>query len=98
MANGSKDDGPAYADRLREKYAKHNRMTQRALDDARRPVSDKPPGSDPYREEMDSVTEAEATVGKDGVKAKVKGAPPWLILSLAALTLAGFVAWLFFRR
>lgn len=93
MANGSHKPGPAYADRLREKYAKHNRMTQKALDDARTPV-----GSEPYREDMDSVTETELTLNKGGLAAKVKGAPPWLILSLAALALAAFVAWLWLRR
>lgn len=93
MANGSHKEGPAYADRLREKYAKHNRMTQRALDNARVPVSDKPPGSEPYRAEMDSVSEV--TLGKEGIK--VKGAPPWLLLGLGALALAAFVAWLRLR-
>lgn len=97
MANGSGSDGPATADRMREKYAKYNRMTQRALDEARQPVG---AGVEPYREEMDSVTETELTVGKDGVTTKLKGAPPWLILvlSLAALALAAFVAWLWLRR
>lgn len=94
MANGSHREGPANADRLREKYAKHNRMTQRALDDARKPVSSHPPGSEPYREEMDSVSEV--TIGKEGIKAK--GLPPWVLLGLALLALIAFGLWLFVRR
>lgn len=97
MANGSHKQGPATADRLREKYAKHARMTQKALDDARKPVSN-PPGSEPYREEMDSVTDTEATVGREGFKFRLRNVPPWLVLALAALGWGAFIAWLVFRR
>lgn len=76
---------------MREKYAKYNRMTQRALDDARQPVG---AGSEPYRDEMDSVSEV--TIGKEGLK--VKSRSPWLTLALAALALAAFVAWLWLSR
>lgn len=88
MASGSGGDGPAYADRLREKYAKHNRMTQRALDEARTPVG--APGTEPYRAEMDSVSEV--TLGKEGIK--VRSHSPWLTLGIGILLLAAFVAWL----
>ncbi len=93
MANGSHKPGPATADRLREKYAKHNRMTQRALDDARKPVSSHPPGSEPYREEMDSISEV--TVGREGIK--VKSRAPWLQFGISLLAFLAFVAWLFKR-
>ncbi len=55
MANGSSHEGPARADRLREKYAKHSRLTQRAIDEL-----------PPYRAEMDS----EITVNTKGLQAK----------------------------
>ncbi len=93
MANGSHKEGPANADRLREKYAKHNRMTQRALDDARKPVSSHPPGSEPYREEMDSVSEV--TLGKEGIK--VKSMPAWVMVALAAMALAAFGIYAFLK-
>ena len=92
MANGSGSEGQAYADRLREKYAKHNRMTQRALDDARTPVIQ--PGSEPYRADMDSVSEV--TVGREGVKIKARS--PWVTVVLAGFSLVAFVAWLWLRR
>ncbi len=94
MGNGSHKEGPARADRLREKYAKHNRMTQRALDEARRPVSSlPPPGSEPYRAEMDSVSEV--TLGKEGIK--VKSRAPWLQFGISLLAFLAFIAWLFKR-
>lgn len=89
MSRGNGHKRPVLdAAELREKYAKHGRMTQQAIDQARTP------GSEPYREEMDSVSEV--SLGKEGVK--VKGAPPWLILGLGALGLAAFVAYLWLRR
>lgn len=91
MANGSHKPGPANADRLREKYARHNRVTQKALDDARVPVSSHPPGSEPYRAEMDSVSEV--TIGKEGVKLKSRA--PWLQFAISLLVFLAFVAWLF---
>ncbi len=96
MGNGSHREGPANADRLREKYAKHNRMTQRALDDARVPVSSHPPGAgvEPYRAEMDSVSEV--TVGREGVKIKARS--PWVTVVLAAFALVAFLGWLWLRR
>ena len=94
MANGSHNEGPARADRLREKYAKHNRMTQRALDDARNPISSHPPGSEPYRADMDSVSEV--TVGREGIKVKARS--PWVTVILAGFALVAFVAWLWLRR
>lgn len=94
MANGSHREGPANADRLREKYAKHNRLTQRALDDARVPVSSHPPGSEPYREEMDSISEV--TVGKEGIKVKARS--PWVTVVLAFFALVAFLGWMWLRR
>ena len=59
MGNGSRKDGPAIADRRRDKYAAYQRATQRELD--KLPA----PGSERYREEMDSHSSIEAP----GVKA-----------------------------
>lgn len=92
MANGSHKPGPASADRLREKYASHKRLTQKALDDARRPVSH-PPGSEPYREEMDSVSEV--TLGKEGIR--VKSMPAWVMVALAAMALVAFGIYAFLK-
>jgi hypothetical protein len=89
VSNGSHKEGPAYADRLREKYAKHNRLTQKALDDARNPVS-QTPGSQPYRAEYDSVSEV--TVGREGVKIKARS--PWVTVILAAFAALVAVAWI----
>lgn len=88
MGNGSHREGPANADRLREKYAKHNRLTQRALDDARVPVSSHPPGAEPYREEMDSVSEVAAG------PFKMKGAKDRTVVQLALMALIAFLGWL----
>lgn len=93
MANGSRKEGPAHADRLREKYAKHKRLTQKALDDARNPVSSHPPGPEPYREEMDSVSEV--TLGREGIK--VKSMPAWVLVMLAAMGLVAFSIWAFLK-
>jgi len=80
---------------LRKKYASFNRMTQHALDQARVPVSSAPPppGTEPYRAEMDSVSEV--TIGKEGVK--VKSRAPWLQFGISLLAFLAFVAWLFKR-
>lgn len=103
MANGTKSEKIARADRIAEqsrlaqaKADQDRQATANALENLRRLQ----PGQEHYREEMDSVTETELTVGKDGVTTKLKGAPPWLILvlSLAALALAAFVAYLWLRR
>lgn len=103
MANGTKSEKIARADRIAEqsriaqaRAQQEQQATANALENLRRLQ----PGQEHYREEMDSVSEVEATVGKDGVKASVRGAPPWLILvlSLAALALAAFVAYLWLRR
>lgn len=85
MANGSHKEGPAYADRLREKYGKHLRATERAIQEERK--------LEPYREDMDSVSEV--TLGKEGVRAK---GPPWLVLALGLLIAGVVVAWLLFHR
>lgn len=78
---------------MRSKYAKYDRLTQRSLDDARKPVSSHPPGSEQYRAEMDSVSEV--TIGREGVKLKSRA--PWLQFAISLLAFLAFVAWLFKR-
>jgi len=73
VANGSHEEGPARADRLRDKYAKYERQTQRAIDSL-----------PPYRAEEDS--EAEITGSwKNGIHAK--GIPSrsmrWFVIALS---------------
>lgn len=77
MANGSHDDGPAAADRIREKYAKHRRAIDRAIEEsgAHRDLP-------AHRVEMDS---GEIDLEKLGVKAT--GIPRWA-LGVAIVTLA----------
>lgn len=97
MANGTTDEKIARADRIAEqsrlaqaKAEQDRQATANALANLRRLQ----PGQEPYREEMDSVSEV--TIGKEGLK--VKSHSPWLTLALAALALAAFVAWLWLRR
>ncbi len=85
MANGSSHEGPARADRYREKYERMFRRTQSKLDAVRELA--------PYREEMDSVSEV--TLGKEGLRAK---GPPWVLIVISVLVFAAFVAWLLIRR
>ena len=59
MANGSHREGPAAADRIREKHAKHARALQRALDEE----------LPPYRAEMES--EDSTVTGPGGITAKL---------------------------
>jgi hypothetical protein len=94
MAHGNGRRPGLNPDEVRQKYAKHDRMTQRALDEARVPVSSHPPGSEPYRADLDSVSEV--TVGRDGLKVKAKS--PWVTVVLAGFALVAFVAWLWMRR
>lgn len=63
MANGSGHEGPARADRYREKYERMFRRTQKKLDQV--PLSRELPA---YREDMDSVSEV--TVERLGIRAK----------------------------
>jgi hypothetical protein len=91
VANGSHKEGPANADRLREKYAKHNRLTQKALDDARVPVGGNPDLA-PYREEMDS--HSEVTAGP----LKMRGLKDNTVRLLGLFALVAFVAWLALGR
>ena len=85
MANGSSYEGPARADRYREKYERMFRRTQSKLDAVRELA--------PYREEMDPVSEV--TLGREGLKAK---GPPWVLIVISLLAFAAFVAWLLTRR
>lgn len=78
MANGSSFEGPARADRLREKYARMHKRTQDKLDAARE--------LSPYREEQDSVSEVTVGIG-ERVKVGAKGIPP-LALGAALVVLA----------
>lgn len=92
MANGTHDEKLARADRIREQSLKaqqraeqHRKATMNAINRLRE--------LEPYREDMDSVSEV--TIGTDGVKAK---APPWALLALGILALVAFVSWLVIRR
>ncbi len=67
MANGSHHEGPARADRLREKYARMHKRTQAKLDAVRE--------LPPYREEMESNSEVTVGIGEK-VKVGAKGIPP----------------------
>lgn len=82
----------ARADRMRQKAKQGQQATRNALDNLRR--GSKSPGSEPYREEMDSVSEV--TIGKEGIQ--IKKAPAWLTLAFGAMALAAFVAWLYLKR
>lgn len=94
MAQGNGKRPRLDATELRAKYDKYDKLTQRTLDDARNPVSSHPPGSEPYRAEMDSVSEV--TIGKEGVKLKSRA--PWLQFAISLLVFLAFVAWLFAKR
>ena len=78
MANGSSHEGPARADRYREKYERMFRRTQSKLDAVRELA--------PYREEMDSVSEVTVGIG-DKHKVTAKGIPP-LALGAAIVVIA----------
>lgn len=88
MANGSHKEGPARADRYRERYAKMFRRTQSKLDKV--PISRDLPA---YREEFDSHSEVTVGIG-ERVKVGAKGIPPKAlgfaiaVLALAAATVA----------
>lgn len=88
MANGSHHEGPARADRLREKYARLHKRAQAKLD--RVPISRDLPA---YREEMDSVSEVtvgfgeKLKVGAKGIPGKALGAS-LIILAVAAAIVA----------
>lgn len=99
MANGTLDEKVARADRISERSLQdqaraeqHRKATANALETLRRsaPIT---PGSEPYRAEMESVSEV--TIGKDGVK--VKSRAPWLQFAISLLVFLAFVAWLFKR-
>lgn len=70
MANGSSHEGPARADRLREKYERMHRRAQTKLDVV--PINRELPA---YREEMDSHSEVTVGIG-ERVKVGAKGIPP----------------------
>lgn len=101
MANGTTDEKLARADRIAEQSAKaqhsaeqNRKATQNAIRNLRE--SNQlvvQPGSEPYSEEMDSVSEV--TIGKDGVK--VKSRAPWLQFAISVLAFLAFLAWLFKR-
>lgn len=97
MANGTVDEKVARADRIREQSAieqrraeQNRRGTQNALAALKQSNA---PGSEPYREEMDSVSEV--TIGKEGVV--VKSRAPWLQFAISLLAFLAFIAWLFKR-
>ena len=101
MANGTRDEKVARADRITEQSAKAQRTaeqnrkgTQNAIAKLRRSAGVITPGSEPYRAEMDSVSEV--TIGKEGVKLKSRA--PWLQFAISLLVFLAFVAWLFAKR
>lgn len=75
MANGTTKESIARADRMRERQEQDQRATRNALEQLRRTA----PGSQPYREEMDSVSEI--TAGTDGLKAKGIPREGWKVIS-----------------
>ena len=100
MANGTPDEKVARADRIAEQSAKAQRAaeqsrkaTQNSIANLRR-AGEITPGSEPYRAEMDSVSEV--TIGKEGVKLKSRA--PWLQFAISLLVFLAFVAWLFAKR
>lgn len=64
MANGTTKESIARADRMRERQEQDQRATRNALEQLRRTA----PGAQPYREEMDSVSEV--TAGPQGISAR----------------------------
>ncbi len=88
MANGSHHEGPARADRLREKYARMHKRSQSKLDLV--PLHRELPA---YREDMDSNSEVTVGIGEK-VKVGAKGIPPKAlgfaigVLALAAAAVA----------
>ena len=86
MGNGSHREGPARADRLREKYARLHKRAQAKLD--RVPISRDLPA---YREEMDSVSEVTVGFGEK-VKVGAKGIPPKALgFALGVLAIAAAI-------
>ena len=97
MANGTADEKVARADRIAEqsrlaqaKAKQEQQATANALANMRRLAE---PGAEPYRAEMDSVSEV--TIGKEGVK--VRSRAPWLQFGISLLAFLAFIAWLFKR-
>jgi hypothetical protein len=93
LANGSGHEGPARADRYREKYARMHKRTQAKLDKV--PISRDLPA---YREEMESNSEVtvgfgeKLKVGAKGIPSKALGAA-LIILAVAAAIVAVLRAW-----
>jgi len=80
VANGSRKPGPAFADRIREQGAKHQRMLQRAIDDEAREL--------PHYGDSD----ADITANLKGVSAKL-GLPRTARLAIGialAIVIAAF--------
>src|SRR5690348_3714299 len=99
MANGTTDEKTARADRILEQSAKAQRAAeqsrqgmQNAIRNLRESVTQ--PASEPYRAEMDSVSEV--TVGKEGISVKARS--PWVTLTLAFFALVAFLGWMWLRR
>lgn len=93
MANGTTREALARADRIRERAKQSQKATRNALDNLRKATVAPTPGSEPYREEMDSVSEV--TIGKEGVR--VKSRAPWLQFAISVLVFLAFVVWMFKR-
>ncbi len=75
MANGTTKREIAQADRMRERQEQDQKATRNALDALRRAA----PGTQPYREEMDSVSEV--TAGTNGFSAKGIPKEGWKVIS-----------------
>ncbi len=96
MANGSHHEGPARADRLREKYARMHKRSQSKLDLV--PLHRELPA---YREDMDSNSEVTVGIGEK-VKVGAKGIPPkalgaFLIIIAVGTVVAGIIKLLVMR-
>jgi hypothetical protein len=92
VANGTSDEKVARADRIAEqsrlaqaKAKQEQQATANALANMRRLAE---PGTEPYREEMDSVSEVAAG------PFKMKGAKDRTVVQLALMALIAFLGWL----
>lgn len=82
MANGSSHEGPARADRIREELRKNRELRLEAL----------APGSQPYREEMDSVSEVTANASGLHARGIPKEAWRWIGIGIALFIASAGVA------
>lgn len=87
MANGTIHKEIARADRIREAQGQHQKASRNAIANLREAI----PGSEQYREDMDSVSEVTVGIG-ERVKVGAKGIPPKALgFAIAVLALAAAV-------